>query len=445
MASKLALLGGTPVRTEPFPAPNSIGTEEKQAVAEVMETGVLSAFQANYNVDFRGGDQVRSFEEEWAEAFGVRHAIAVNSCTSGLSAALGAAGVGPGDEVIAPPFTMVASATAILVNNAVPVFADIDPATFCISPTSIRERITPRTRAIVAVDLWGQAADFDALMDIAREHGLTVVEDAAQAPFAKRNGRAAGALGHVGVYSFNYHKHIHTGEGGMVVTDDDELAERARLIRNHAEVTVAGRPGVGDRDLVNMIGFNFRMGELEAAIGRCQLRKGPELIAQRVENVRRMEERIGSLDGFAMPRIDAGNTHVYYIHGILYDEEKVGAPRDAFVQALKAELPPTRLRESDGTLADAGYTRPIYRLPLFQRQVGWGDKGCPFQCPHYGAEVGYEGPLCPITEDVERNVLIHEFMLPPMTRRDVDDAADGFLKVYENRDALRDYWSKANA
>ncbi|MEK9753121.1 MAG: aminotransferase class V-fold PLP-dependent enzyme, partial [Rhodospirillaceae bacterium] len=210
--SKLALLGGKPVREKLFPAYKVVGSEEARAVAKVVETGILSRYIGAQHPDFMGGDQVKAFEAAWAETFSAKYAIAVNSATSGLYAAIGAAGVGPGDEVIVSPYTMMASVTAAVVFNGVPIFADIDPRTYCISADTIRPKITPRTKAIVVVHIFGQPADMDPIMELAREHNIVVIEDAAQAPYATYNDRSVGTLGHMGVFSLNYHKHIHTGE-----------------------------------------------------------------------------------------------------------------------------------------------------------------------------------------------------------------------------------------
>jgi len=272
-----ALHGGDPVRATPFPGPPALGEAERRAVDEVMRSGVLSQYIGAWHEDFHGGPRVRALETAWAERFGVRHALSMNSATSALYAATAAAGVGPGDEVIVSPYTMTASAVCALVHGAVPVFADIDPDTFCLDPESVRARITPRTKAIVAVDLFGLPADFDALMAIAREHGLVVIEDAAQAPGASRHGRPAGTLGHIGVFSLNYHKTIHCGEGGVAVTDDDRLAQRLALARNHGEAAVQGM-GTGDYDV---LGYNYRMGEIEAAIALVQLGRLEALTAPR--------------------------------------------------------------------------------------------------------------------------------------------------------------------
>jgi len=437
----LALFGGSPVRTRPFPAYAVIGQEEKKAARRVIDSGILSRFLGAWHADFYGGPEVQSFEREWAQMVGVCHGISVNSCTSGLYAAIGAAGIGPGDEVIVSPYTMAASATAALIFNGVPIFADIDPETYCLSAATIRARLTPRTKAIIVVHIFGQSADMDPIMDLAREHGLTVIEDCAQAPFATYKGRPVGSLGHMGVFSLNYHKHIHTGEGGMVTTNDDTLADRVQLIRNHAEAVVAHK---GVSDLVNMIGFNFRLGEIEAAIGREQLRKGPYLIAERRENVAYLESELAGVCGLTMPKVGWARDHVYYIHAVDYDATITGVPRELMVKALKAELPVTAARESEGPLVGAGYVRPLYLLPMFRKKVGYGKTGCPFACPHYDGQARYDEGLCPNAEEAHfRRVITHELMRPGMARVDLDDVATAFHKVWDNLPVLVTHARKA--
>ncbi len=434
--SELALLGGPKVRTKPFPAYRTIGEEEKAAVNRVMDSGVLSRYLGAHHEDFMGGPEVRSFEAEWAAATGARHALAVNSASSGLHCAIGAAGVGPGDEVIVTPYSITVSATAPIVFNAVPVFADIDPETWCLSPQSIRERITPRTRAIIVVHIFGQAADMDPIMDLARQHNLVVIEDCAQAPFGMYKGRPVGTLGHMGVFSLNYHKHIHTGEGGVVTTNDPVLAEKISLIRNHAEAVVAAK-GVGD--LTNMLGFNFRMGEIEAAIGRCQLAKGATLVDERRRNVQHLEKRLGGVPELILPQERTGDKHVYYTHTLRHDPAKTEVGRDLYVEAIKAELPLTEGREGEGVLVRAGYVKPIYLQPMFLTQTAYGRAQCPFRCPHYDGKQDYRAGLCPDAEAANASIMIHELMRPPMTDADLNDVANAFLKVHDNLGSLLDF------
>ena len=427
--STLALLGGRPVRRRPFPAHNPIGEEEKRAVMEVVESGVLSRFLGSHHPDFLGGDKVRAFEEQWAEFCGARFAVSVNSNTSGLFAAVRAAGIGPGDEVIVPPYTMSATPAMIVASNGVPVFADIEERTYCLDPESVRRRITPRTKAIMVVHLLGQAADMDAILAIARGHGLIVIEDAAQAPGATYRGRPVGSLGDMTVFSLNYHKHIHTGEGGVVTTNDERLAERLRLVRNHGEAVVAER---SITDIVNLLGFNLRLTELQAAIGIAQLARLPALLGARIRNAEFLSRRIGALPGIEAPHVRDGCTHVYYVQPFHFDPDVVGVSRDRFVDAVSAELPTAE--GQDWALVYAGYAKPLYLQPMYQRQIAHGDQGCPFRCPLYTGTPDYSEGICPVTERVEqRHFIGTEFMRPPATLEDMEDVATAFEKVYEHR------------
>lgn len=422
------------MRKKLFPAYQFIGEEEKRAVARVMDSGVLSRYLGCWHDDFYGGPEVRAFEKEWAEYFGVQHAIAVNSATSGLIAAVGALGIGPGDEVIVTPYTMCATATAPLWYGAIPVFADVEPEYFCLDPRAVEARITPRTKAIMAVDLFGQPYDADQINAVAKKHNLKIIEDCAQAPGAMYKTRMAGTLGDIGVFSLNYHKHIHTGEGGVVVTNDDELAERVRLIRNHAEAVVEDR---GYADMINMVGFNFRLTEIGAAIGRVQLRKLKELLDRRIDNCKYLNGKLSQFPGIIAPPVRADATHAYYMQPFLFDENIVGVPRDIFINAVKAELPATELRELEGQQMGVGYTKPLYLLPLFQKRIAFGTGGYPFTSSAYQGTVSYEKGICPVAERLyERKLFAHEFMRPPASKDDLDDVVRAFEKVYEHRVTL---------
>lgn len=431
---KLAINGGKPVRTKLFPAHKVIGRVEKLAVNKVLDSGVLSKFLGSWHEDFYGGPQILALEKEWASSFGVKHAIAVNSCTSGLYCAVGATGIEPGEEIIVSPYTMCASATAPLIFNSIPVFADIEEDCFCLSPRSIEERITSRTRAIIVVDIFGQPYDVTKINEIAKRKRLVVIEDAAQAIGASYKGRPAGTLADIGVYSLNYHKHIHCGEGGVVVTNNDELADRVRLIRNHAEAVVEKK---GTRNLVNMIGFNFRMTEIEAAIARVQLKKMRGLISSRQANCRYIEEKLSGIRAIKAAVVREGATHAYYVHPFRFLEDIAGVSRDKFIEAVKAELPLTELRESEGVKVSHGYSKPLYLNPIFQKRIAYGSKGCPFTKPWYDGEVSYDKGICPVAERMhEKELFTHELMHPFMKNKDLDDVVRAFEKVYEYRKEL---------
>lgn len=427
---KLAINGGSPIRTELFPPHKYIGKEEKQAVIDVIDSGVLSRFLGCWHDDFYGGPQIRALEKNWAEYFGVKHAVSVNSCTSGLYAAVGAAGISPGDEVIVSPYTMSASATAALIYGGIPVFADIEEDFYCLDPESIKKQITEKTKAIIVVDLLGLPYDADLINAIAEEHNLVIIEDCAQAPGAKHRDKFAGTLGDMGVFSLNYHKHIHSGEGGVIVTDSDELADKLRLIRNHAEAVVADKQVT---DLVNMVGFNYRMTELEAAIANCQLEKLAGLITERQDNCAYLEAKLADIPSLKMPKVRENCTHAYYVHAIQYDEAVAGVSRERFIEAVQAELPATELREGEGPLVSYGYGKPLYLQPMYQEKVAFGKDGYPFSL----SDRDYPEGLCPVTERMFNKQFIgHELMRPGMSKQDLDDVAQAFHKVWDNRNEL---------
>lgn len=425
MNTQLALLGGQATISQPFKQYNPIGAEEVQAAKEVIESGVLSQFIGAWHPDFLGGPKVKEFEAQCARYFGVKHAITVNSWTSGLIAAVGAIGIQPGDEVIVPPWTMCASATAILHWNAIPVFADIDPATFCLDPKSVEANITPYTKAIMAVDIFGQSADMDSLMAIAKRHGLKVISDTAQAPGARYKDKYAGTLADVGGFSLNYHKHIHTGEGGILVTNDDEIAQRLQLIRNHAEAVVEG---MGVTDLTNMVGYNFRLGEIECAIGISQLKKLQNFLESRQHMAKRFNEKLSSLRGLTTPFLMPNCTHAYYVYPMVLDTVQLGVKREILVKALQAE----------GVTGLANGYQNVHLLPLFQKKVAYGSNGFPWTSDICHRNVSYEKGICPVAERLhDETYLGFAMCLHDLSDSDVDLIAQAFCKVWGKLDVLK--------
>lgn len=420
---RLALLGGPKTIARPFRRYNPIGAEEARAAKEVIENGVLSQFIGAWHEDFLGGPKVRAFERAWEGQFGVKHAVSANSCTSALSSAVGAIGIEPGDEVIVSPWTMSASATAILHWNGIPVFADIDRETFNLDPAAVEANITAHTRAIIAVDIFGQSADMDAILAIAARHGLKVISDSAQAPGARYRGKCAGTLADIGCYSLNYHKHIHTGEGGVLVTGDERLAERARMIRNHAEAVVGGK---GETDLANMVGHNYRLGEIEAAIGIEQLKKLEALVAGRQRLAERLTRGLAGLAGLRTPAVRPQCTHVYYVYGMVLDTEKLGVSRDRIHEALVAE----------GVEGLGARYVNVHRLPMYQNKIAFGSRGFPWSLAR--REVDYRVGICPVAEELQdRSYLGFQLCLSELDDAETDLVIAAFRKVWDQMDALR--------
>lgn len=421
MAKLLALSGGQKTITEPFSRYNSIGAEEVEAAKAVIETGVLSSFIGCWELPgFFGGEKVCELEQAWSKFFKVKHAVSVNSNTSGLIAALGAIGVEPGDEVIVSPWTMCASATSILVWNAIPVFADIEDQTFNLDPESIKAHISSQTKAIVVPDIFGHAARLDEIMAIAKENGLKVIEDAAQAPGALYQGSYVGTRADIGVFSLNYHKHIHTGEGGVCVTNDDQLAERMQLIRNHAESCVEGK---GVSNLANLIGFNFRMTEVEAAIGIEQLKKLSKFAGQRTSAAERLTAGIRNLKGLRPPVVGDNCSHVYYIYPLLVNERVLGVSRNKIVEALQAEGVPG--------LCNAYIN--VHLLPMYQRKIAYGSKGFPWSASFCKREVSYAKGICPVAETLQDSRYMGiEMCLHQYTNSEIDLMVEAFQKVWNN-------------
>lgn len=339
-----------------------IGEDEKKAVQEVLSSGMIAQ-----------GPKVREFEQQFAAVCGAEHGIATTSGTSALHVALMAHNIGPGDEVITTPFSFIASANCALFVGAKPVFVDIEPECFTIDAQKIREKITPRTRAIVPVHLYGQACDMQSIMEIANEYGLIVIEDACQAHGARFDGKPVGSFGSA-CFSFYPTKNITTGEGGMITTNDAEVAERARLLRDH---------GSPVRYQHESLGYNLRMNDMQAAIGLTQLPKLAEWNEKRRANAAYLSQELSKIDSVVTPVVHEKAEHVFHQYTIRV------ANRD---QAAE------RLREQ-GVGVGIHYPTPIHLQPYYQG-------------------LGYKDSL-PVSEQASREVLslpVH----PSLTQEDLD-------------------------
>ncbi len=338
---KLAILGGDPVRQKPFASYPVFDERELSALREVLESGIWGGYNP----------KVKEFEQVFADFHQARFGITAANGTVTLETALSAAGIGPGDEVIVPPISFIATATAVLRIGAIPVFADIDEATYNLNPARVDEAVTERTRAIIPVHFAGQPADMDALMGIAERHRLVVIEDCAHAHGATWKGKRIGSFGHFGSFSFQASKNLTAGEGGFLTTNDEELAEIARSICNQGR-----RPGGGWYEHVRL-GTNYRLTGWQAAILLAQFSRLPKQIERRNKNARFLNEQLSGMDLISLPFVDDRVTcHSYYLYMIRLNLDRFpGITKDNFVRALTAE----------GIPCSAGYPHPLYRNQVF--------------------------------------------------------------------------------
>ena len=322
-----------------------IGDEEIEAVIKVLRSGMLAQ-----------GEEVKLFEQEFAEYIGVKHAIAVANGTAALDLALKALGIGPGNEVITTPFTFIATANAVLFQEARPIFADIDPRTYNLDPNSVLEKITNKTKAIIVVHLYGQPADMKAFREIAEDYKLLIIEDAAQAHGAEFEGRKVGSMGDVGIFSFYPTKNMTTGEGGMITTNNDQVARKARLLRDHGQTR---------KYFHEILGWNLRMTNIAAALGRVQLRRLDKLNRIREENAEKLTKGLQVVRGITPPYVDPRVKHVWHQY-VIRVEPGFPLSRDELAEFLR----------SKGIGTAVHYPIPVHRQPLY-RKLGYPQDDCP--------------------------------------------------------------------
>lgn len=423
---KLALNGGKPILKKPFPPPYNIGKKEISAVLRLMKKSPLSGFIGAAGEYFLGGREVKKLEKLFCSKFGVKYAVAFNSATTALQAAVAALDIGPGDEVITSPYTMSASATSILMNGAVPIFADIEEKIFCLDSTSVEQKITKRTKAIMAVNLFGGPADFDSLLEIARKYKIKIIEDNAQAPGGKYKNKYAGTIGDIGVFSLNVHKVIQCGEGGILVTNNPDYAFRAQLVRNHGEAVIDGMP---DYNLGPLIGSNYRMTELQAAIAYEQVLKLDFLNQKRIELANYLTEKLKDIPGVETPYLLPQTKHVYYVYPLKINENKFGISRDRFIDAMIVE----------GFPMSKGYVKPLYLQPLYQTRKVFNETHFPFKSNYYKGNPDYSKGSCPVAERMyEREFTFTTVCQYPYTKKHLDLFLKAVEKVLKNKKELNE-------
>jgi perosamine synthetase len=386
----LAIHGGRPVRATPLPyGRHAVTDEDVQAVVETLRSDWLTT-----------GPRVDAFERALAATVGARHAVAVSSGTAALHAAAFAAGVGPGDEVVVPALTFAASANAALYRGATPVFADVRADTLTVDADDVLRRITPRTRALVAVDYAGQPADLDRLAELAVAHGLALIDDAAHALGAEHRGRRVGALADLTAFSFHPVKHVAAGEGGAVTTDDAELARRLRRFRNHGLETEFRERDARGHAYSPMIdlGYNYRLTDLQAALASSQLARLEAGLKRREEIAQRYRAELAGVPGLSLPAVAPHVRHAWHIFPALLDLDRLAVDRDAALAAFRAE-----------GIGVAVHYVPVYWHPYYQAR-------------------GYARGLCPHAEDAFERLLTLP-LFSSMTDADVDDVIAAAGKV----------------
>ena len=370
--SKLAINGGPKAADFTWPAWPVWDDAERKNLNDVLESG-----------KWWFGERVHEFEEKFAAFQGAKYGITCTSGTTALEVSMLALGIGAGDEVIVPPYTFMATASAVLKVNAIPIFADIEPDTFCLDPAAVEKQITDKTKAIIPVHFAGFVADMDRLNDIAKKHNLYIIEDACHSWGSQWKGKGTGALGHCGVFSFQMSKNITSGEGGIILTDDEDIADKCLSYTN------CGR-GKGKPWYQHFVmGSNLRMTELQAAILLAQLTRLEGQTLKREKSAAILDEMLKGIPGIMLsktdPRITRRSWHMYSIRVT----PELGISRERFMDAVRAE----------GVPISAGYPTPLYDNPLFE-MTGDDADHCPVSCPFYAKQVDYSQVSCPVCEAV---------------------------------------------
>lgn len=444
--NSLALLGGTPIRKKDFFSKPMIDNEEITLVTELMKKSQFSKFVGspipgtneilhkksknleidNVNPNILGGEYVRKFESLWSQLTNTDYCISVNSATSGLTTALLALGLEPGSEVITTPFSFSATCASIIAANCVPIFCDIDPDTFCLSPEKLKDLITEKTKCVLTVHWCGNAGDLDKIISICKEKNIFLVEDAAQAPTSLYQGKPIGSFGDVGVFSFNEPKNLMTGEGGIITTNNRSIAIKCRLIRNHGEAIVDD--DYSDKDLLNIIGYNFRLTELHAAIAYVQVKKHQKINRIRNNNYKYLVDKINNdLSDYLIPqKITHPESYYAYTAAFRWNYKFTGIHRDIIAQALVAE----------GIAVFKGYHRLMCDHPMFKRKIAFGSNNFPW----IENSINYlETDIPNARELVNQEFLGFLQMGYPNSESDMDYIINAFLKIINNLSKLKNY------
>lgn len=403
--ARLAIDGGIPYRTTPLPSRQPFGDREIELVTEAIRS---------QNLFGPGNRMVPAFEKRFAGLYGVKHAAASTSGTAAIHVAVGTINPEPGDEIITAPITDLGTVVPIIYQTAIPVFADVD-STYNVDPADVERKITPRTKAILVVHLFGNPCDMDALVDIAHRHNLPLIEDCSQAHFTSYKGRLCGTIGEIAAFSLQQSKHMTTGDGGMTITNRDDWAERMRLFTDKGWTR---KPGWGARTYL-FLAPNYRMTELQGAVGLAQCEKVQSVVERRHQLGTLLARAIADVEGVQPPPVTPGGKHTYWSFPLRVTR---WTPR-RFAEALSAE----------GVPAAGGYIgKPIFLCAqaLAERET-FGRSGFPFTSPYVDREIVYDDRLCPRAQEALDHMVtlgINE----QYTEQDVLDIAGAIRKVAEN-------------
>ena len=336
----------------------------------------------------------------------------------GLICAVGALDLEPGDEILVSPWTMCATATAILHWNCIPKFVDIDNKTYCLNPELLEKHINERTKAIMSVDIGGHPANTKRINEVAKKFNLKVISDSAQSPYSLDNNLLAGTNTDIGGFSLNFHKHINTGEGGILVTNDDELALRMQLIRNHGEACV---DDIGYEKISNIVGYNFRLGEIESAIGIEQLKKLPKLVLEKQKFAEQLSRGLDGLKGLNLPYTNKNCTHSFYIYKMQIDPTITNKSRDFIFNALVNEGIPGLMN---------GFAN-LHLLPMFQKKIAYGKGGMPWSLSQNNEDNIYSKGICPVAESLQDNSFLGlQMCMFELNEERINDIICAFRKVW---------------
>lgn len=419
---QLAIFGGTPaVPAGSIQSWPPFTQEDRDMVMSVFDSNILHGFNAPHH---------EALMKEFAEYIGAKYCLVTNSGTSALHMALGILGLGCGDEVIVPAFTYWSSAAAVLHQNCIPVFVDIEPDTYCMDPAKIEAAITPRTKAILPVHIHGMAADLDRICAIAKKHNLYVVGDCCQAHGASVNGRKVGSIEDTAGFSTNRSKCLSSGEGGLVTTNSDELYQVARWWRAFDELPV---PGDSTRH-ITAFGYNYRPHEFVNALIRSQLKRLPENNARRYEMAHYLTDALQNIPGLKGPIERDGRKPVYFSYVVEFKPEELGldVPVDVFKKAM------VEIFKAEGIGFGQWQTQPVPAMKVFQEKLGY-NHGCPWNCKHYNYDIKYNGDDFPVTQQF---IAAHSYLggiYPPNGTELLDKYIEGFKKVTSQPEKILEY------